>query len=132
MIYNLIIFDKDTGSIFNIGFFESQKIAEEIGEKYLNSVEGFKDFNCYYKIFQKNLDDKIFEDFYLVYGWNDDEVGNPIEILESDCFSDKSRAKTVMYEMKKIYLREHWCIDKFSINKCLWEEGYTKIYDQDV
>ncbi len=135
-IYNLIIIDKelsysDHSEEFNIGFFSSYEKTETTAEKYITQIQGFKDHNCDYRITEKRLigcaDGLIPTDVFIIYGWNENSELDEIDLIESDCFVSKASAEQTLDEMKAMYCRQNWCIDKYSIDECNWKDGFIRV-----
>lgn len=137
IVYNLMMIDIGSSygehtEAFNIGFFSSRDKAENVAKKYLNNVKGFKDHNVTYQITEKLLigyDDSIMlSEIFIVYGWNENEDFDEINIIESDCYANKQNAEQKLNELKSKYSRKEWCIDKYIIDECNWKEGFVKEY----
>ncbi len=139
-IYDLTFIRKKTLSSFNIGFFSSYEKAEAAAHQYLTVVCGFCGGDFSYSISEKNLPDSkegiTPECIFIVYGWNDENDGN-LKIIESDCFNSESQAREKLTEMKGEHSRTDWCIDRYVIDECDWQEGVIgkiceKILDKQV
>lgn len=137
MVYNLKMIDIDSSydnyvDSFNIGFFSSRETAEKTAMRYLNEVTGFKDYNVTYQISEMCVigsnDSSILSDLYIIYGWNENEELDEIDIIESDCYVMAEEAEQKLNELKASYCRKNWCIDKYIIDECNWQEGYVKEY----
>lgn len=137
IVYNLVMVDKESSydnhnEAFNIGFFSSRSIAENTATKYLSEIKGFKDYSVTYQIIEKNIigaSDILTQiDVFIIYGWNENDELDEINLIESDCFSSMKEAKKQLNEMKLRFDRKEWCIDKYRIDKCYWEEGFEKVY----
>ena len=134
-VYGLMMIDEDSSyddhiEAFNIGFFSSYEKAEKTARKYLAEVEGFKDYNVTYQITEKSLiacTGSLSEDIFIIYGWNENDELDEIDVIESDCYINKNEAEQRLNELKTSYYRKEWCIDKFILNKCNWEEGFVKV-----
>lgn len=122
-VYNLIMRDNELNEIFNIGFFSSRERAEEIAQHYLHSVKGFCEYDCGYSVNEKMVVGEFEDSFYIVYGWN----GYEDDIVESDCFTSKKMAKQMLEEMKLQFNREEWCVDRYFIDKCKWQDGFVRV-----
>ncbi len=133
MLYNLIICDQELSydeykEEFNIGFFSSYKKAEEIARYYLKNIDGFKDYNCSYEIINRNVRGiKVGEIIYMISGWNENSEFDPIEIVNSECFTEEKEAMKYMAKMKRKYTRTNWSLDKFIVNECLWKDGFIRV-----
>ena len=134
-VYGLMMIDEDSSyddhiEAFNIGFFSSYEKAEKTARKYLAEVEGFKDYNVTYQITEKSLiacTGSLSEDIFIIYGWNENNEFDEVDVIESDCYINKNEAEQRLNELKTSYYRKEWCIDKFILNKCNWEEGFVKV-----
>lgn len=124
-LYNLTFTDKELGEQFNIGFFSTRGRAEEIARYYLRNMRGFCEYDCGYTISEKlvvgsGLPDAV----YIVYGWN----GYEKDIIESDCFTTEALARRKLAEMKsQQYDREEWCVDRYGIDECKWQDGFVRV-----
>lgn len=135
MVYHLTMIDLEASygshiEAFNIGVFSSREIAEKTAKRYLNEVRGFKDYNVTHQITEKCVigsnDASIFSELYIIYGWNENEELDEIDIIESDSYVIKEEAEQKLNELKASCCRENWCIDKYIIDECNWQEGYVK------
>lgn len=140
-VYNLTMIDIESSydnhiEAFNIGFFSGYDKAEKTARRYLAEVEGFKDYNVIYQITEKRIIGRIdnsSKDIFIVYGWNENDEMDAIDVIESDCYENKNDAEQKLNELKASYSREEWCIDKYMIDECRWQEGFVKVYpDTDV
>ena len=116
---------------FNIGFFSSYDKAEKTARRYLTEVEGFKDYNVIYRITEKSLigcTDSLSTDIFIICGWNENDELDEIDVLESDCYLDKNEAEQRLNELKASYYRKEWCIDKYILDECKWQEGFVKVF----
>ena len=116
---------------FNIGFFSSYDKAEKTARRYLTEVEGFKDHNVIYRITEKSLigcTDSLSTDIFIICGWNENDELDEIDVLESDCYLDKNEAEQRLNELKASYYRKEWCIDKYILDECKWQEGFVKVF----
>ena len=135
-VYNLMMMDKDLSydnhvEEFNIGFFSSYDKAEKTARRYLTEVEGFKDYNVVYKITENIIigcDDNSLEDIFIIYGWNENNEFEPTDVIESNCYANKNDAEQKLNELKESYYRKEWCIDKYIIDECKWQEGFVRVY----
>lgn len=133
VLYQLVFYDnelsyEDHREEFLIGIFSSIEKAEETVELYLYHVTGFRDYNCSYgikekKVFGKPLHDKV----YIFWGWNENQNMDEVNIIESDCYTRKSEAKQKMINMQAIHYRTNWCIDQYTIDECLWKDGFVRM-----
>lgn len=126
MIFELTFIRKTTASTFNIGFFSSYEKAEAAAHKYLNEVSGFCEGDFLYHISEKELLDgtggAMPKCIFIVYGWND-ENDDDLRIIESDCFASENEAREKLEKMKGEYNRTNWCIDRYAVDECCWQEG---------
>lgn len=135
-VYNLVLIDSessydDHSEEFNIGFFSARSAAEKTAEKYLSEVKGFKDYRVTYRITEKSVigasDDLSEPDVYVIYGWNENDAQDETDVIESDCYLSIEQAQAQLEQLKSKYDRRQWCIDKYSIDKCCWQEGFEKV-----
>lgn len=135
-VYNLMMIDKEASydnhiEAFNIGFFSDYDKAEKTARRYLAEVEGFKDHNVIYQITEKRIigrTDNFSKDIFIVYGWNENDELDAIDVIESDCYINKNEAEQKLNELKASCNRKEWCIDKYTIDECKWQEGFVKVY----
>lgn len=136
LLYNLQMIDKESSydnhiEAFNIGFFSSHDKAEKTAKRYLTEVEGFKDYNVAYQIKEKHIigdADSLSTDIFIIYGWNENDNLDEIDIIESNCYVNKSEAEQELNELKVSYCRKEWCINKHIIDECRWQEGFVKVH----
>ena len=135
VVYNLNMIDMESSyddhiEAFNIGFFSSRDKAEKTAKKYLTEVNGFKDYNVTYKITEKRVigSDLMLSDLFVVYGWNENNELDEIDVIESSCYTIKQEAEQKLNELKSSCYRKEWCIDKYIIDECNWQEGFVKVY----
>lgn len=136
IIYFLILTDPELSydnysEDFPIGFFETEKQAEETAEYYLKNVKGFCDFNCTYHILTKqiadNPDNILPDTIWIVQGWNINENYDETDIIESPCFLTEARANLEINNMKNKYQREEWTINQWKIGETEWKEGFIRM-----
>lgn len=130
MLYNLILIDNELSDIFNIGFFSTRELAEQTATEYLTHVQGFCEYDCGYRITEKTVADctnGIPPKIYIVYGWNEDEFSEQMDIIESDCYLSEAAAVCVMAEMKKQHTRTEWCADCYTVNEREWKDGFVRV-----
>ncbi|MDE7300415.1 MAG: hypothetical protein K2N94_16585 [Lachnospiraceae bacterium] len=137
-LYRLILGDDELAyenyrEEFDIGVFSSREKAERIAAHYLKHVEGFKDYKCSYRIVEKKLfagENDIGEpcdEVYMVYGWNENENGDEVEIVESECFADEFAAKQAMAVMKEKYVRSEWSFCRYRVDEWKWTDGFVRV-----
>lgn len=135
LLYNLEMIDKESSydnhiEAFNIGFFSSHDKAEKTAKRYLTEVAGFKDYNVDYQIKEKHIiggADSLSTDIFIIYGWNENDNLDEIDIIESNCYVNKSDAEQELNKLKVSYCRKEWCINKHIIDECSWQEGFVKV-----
>lgn len=82
-------------------------------------------------IFMDNLcrsrtDKKMTQDQQIYFfGWNEND---DFDAIESDCYGNKNDAEQKLNELKESYCRKEWCIDKYMIGECKWQEGFVKVH----
>lgn len=139
-VYNLIMIDKDSSyddhvEAFNIGFFSCYDKAEKTAGKYLTEVGGFKDYNVIYQIIEKSLigcADRLSTEMFIIYGWNENHELDAIDVIESNCYTNKNEAEQKLKELKASCDRKEWCIDKYMLDECKWKEGFEKVSPHDA
>ena len=78
-LYKLIFCDNELSyegykEEFIIGIFSSLDKARETAEYYANHIDGFKDYDCSYRIVEKKIPDKkTAGEVYIVFGWNENQ-----------------------------------------------------------
>lgn len=137
IVYNLVMIDMESSydnhiEAFNIGFFSGHKIAEKTAKRYLAEVNGFKEYSVTYQITEKcvigSTDSFRMFDLFIIYGWNENDESDEIDVIESDCYTNRQEAEQKLNELKSSYSRDEWCVDRYRIDECHWEEGYVKVY----
>ena len=135
MLYFLLLTDvelsyEDHSCDFVIGCFGSKNEAERVAEYYLKNMKGFCDFPCTYRIIEKkivgNTIDALPESIWVVQGWNENEVLDEIDIVESQCFLTEEQANAELQIMKERYQRKEWAIGYYRIGEKLWKEGFVR------
>lgn len=134
-LYKLTFYDlglsyDDYKEGFLIGIFSSFKKAEQTAEYYIRNVEGFKDYPCDYQIKVKNIIGTVDENLkqvYIIQGWNINSNLDEIDIIESNCFTDRKSAEKELEAMKQKYSRCEWILDKYAIDECKWTEGFVRM-----
>ena len=136
MLYVLMMTDPELSydnysEDFEIGIFKTEKEAEEIAQYYLENVQGFCDYPCTYRIEKKEVVDN-FEHvepdiIWDVQGWNENEYGDEIDIVESACFLTKERAETELQMMKKKYQRSEWVVSRLKIGELHCRDGFVRV-----
>lgn len=123
-LYNLTFTDKELGEQFNIGFFSTRGRAEAVARDYLRNVRGFCEYDCGYVVSEKPVVGSGLPDaVYIVYGWN----GYEKDIVESDCYTTEALARRRLAEMRSEYDREEWCVDRFRVDDCKWQDGFVRV-----
>lgn len=123
-LYNLTLTDNDLSEQFNIGYFTTRELAEATARDYLNSVRGFCEYNCGCSITEKTVvGSKSPVDVFIVFGWN----GYESDIVESDLYTTEALARRSLAEMRSEYDREEWCVDRFRVDECRWQEGFVRV-----
>lgn len=136
MVYNLDMIDLELSydnhtEGFNIGFFSSRDKAEKTARRYLTEVSGFKDYNVTYEIMEKCVigsdDNEMPSTVFIIYGWNENDEMDEIDIIESDCYIVEQEAEEKLSELQSSYSRTEWCIDRYAIDECNWREGFVRV-----
>ena len=137
IVYNLNMIDMESSynghiEMFNIGFFSSRDKAEKTAKIYLTEINGFKDYNVTYQITEKyvvgSADSFISSNIFIIYGWNENDELDEIDVIESSCYVVKQEAEKKLNELKSSYCRKEWAIDQYKIDECNWQEGFVKVY----
>ena len=132
MLYQLIITDKelsynDYKEEFNIGFFKSKEEATEIAQYYIKNIEGFKDYPCEYRIIEKQIIGNLKKNIWMIQGYDFNENEDEINIIESQCYSNKKQAEKDLENYKKQYNRQNWYISNWIVEKKYNEEGFSRM-----
>ncbi len=132
MLYQLIITDKelsynDYKEEFNIGFFKSKEEATEIAQYYIKNIEGFKDYPCEYRIIEKQIIGNLKKNIWMIQGYDFNENEDEINIIESQCYSNKEQAEKDLENYKKQYNRQNWYISNWIVEKKYNEEGFSRM-----
>lgn len=112
---------------YGIGIFRSRLEAEDTARRYLSDIPGFKDYYCEYTIRESSLigNAKTVCNFT---GWNEDDIGNEIDIFISPLYSDPRSAERAMKKAKSESPRQDWCLNHWTVGECYWREGFTRDY----
>ena len=135
VVYNLMMVDEELSydnhiEGFDIGIFSSYDKAEKTARKYLTEVEGFKDYDVSYRIVEKSVigcSDNLPAVVFVIGGWNENDEFDEIDVIESDCYVNKSDAEQELKELQAIYCRKEWAIGKKIIDECSWQEGFVRL-----
>ena len=132
MLYQLIITDKelsynDYKEEFNIGFFKSKEEATEIAQYYIKNIEGFKDYPCEYRIIEKQIIGNLKKNIWMIQGYDFNENEDEINIIESQCYSNKEQAEKDLENYKKQYNRQNWYISNWIVEKKYNEQGFSRM-----
>lgn len=136
-LYNLIMIDIDSSygshnELFNIGFFSGREAAVETANRYLEKVNGFKDNNISYQIIEKciigSTENQDITEVFVIYGWNENNMNDDVDIIESNCYSIKKDAEYELTDLKTKFKRTEWSIDKYIIDECYWKDGFNISY----
>ncbi len=125
-----LIFYNEEEEAFLIGVFETQEKAKEKAIYYLNHVAGFCEYSCRYCVEEKEVSNPFHKKFnfvWVVYGWNENENFETLDMVESIYVLTKAKAKRKMKYMKKQYVREEWAMDQYEIDECLWADGFVRM-----
>lgn len=116
---------------FFIGLFGARAQAEAVAAHYLKQVPGFCDYDCTYRVEEKVIHDtqgKRLPDFVWRFaGWDETEDGEPVDIIESDCFLTEEQAAFEMERMKHRYPCSEWSIRQYRIGEMFWRDGFIRI-----
>ena len=123
-IYRLVITDTELNEPFGIGIFSSENHAREVADMYLTTVAGFKDYPCRSEITAIDIPGDP-RDVFVVFGWDTDDDGKDINIIEH-YHPTREAAQEDLDELKKIHERTEWCIDRYTVDKANWNEGFKR------
>ena len=135
ILYSLILTDPrlsydNHSEDFFIGIFAAKRQAEETARYYLANIQGFCDVPCTYRIDEKeiidNFGNSMPDSVWIVQGWNVNDNFDEVDVVESDCFLTEERAKAEMRVMKEKFPRTEWNIDRLTVGKCGWCEGFVR------
>lgn len=131
-LYELILYVENEGynEGFGIGIFSTYKKAIDTKERYIREVAGFKDYECDYKIYERQVIGECKENLDVVYqfqGWNTDEDDDEIDIYYSNCYTLQDTAKAEMKKEKCRRNLENWVINRIKIDECEWKEGFERL-----
>ena len=132
VVFKLVICDNelsydDYDEEFFIGVFLTRKKALEVAAHYLNFVRGFKDYECAYRIDVIDvIGDGMFNSLYAITGWDLNEYGDEINIIESDFYISRRDAVEEFTELKRMYDREEWVLESYNIDECHWRDGFVR------
>lgn len=131
-VFKLVICDNELSydgydEEFVIGVFLTRMKAIEVASYYLNFVDGFKDYECAYRIDVKEvIGDGMFNRVYEVAGWDINERGDEINIIESDFFISRADAVAESTELKRMFDRDEWVLESYAIDELKWNEGFVR------
>lgn len=135
MLYSLVLIDMELcyenhEEAFFIGIFRSEQEAKDIAEFYLKNVPGFCEYPCISRIQEretdKNFDFDNQQNIWIVSGWNVNENGDEIDMIESKCCSSKEEAAMNLKELKSCQTRMEWSLDRYKVGELLWREGFVR------
>ena len=133
-LYHLVMADPEASyddhvEEFGIGLFSTYEKAEETAKRYLTEVCGFRNDNVTYRITEKSVlgygDDPVPEAF-MIYGWNENDDLDEIDVIESDCYATIQEAERQLKAMQEGSSRKEWCINRIVIDECDWQEGFVR------
>ena len=133
-LYYLQMFDEEASyenyrQAFGIGLFSSRQLAEDTAKRYLAKVTGFKDYPVTYQIEEKRVPGAggdLPSFVFLVSGWNENDDLDEIDVIESDCYRTEKEAERALEALKSACPRQHWCINRWTIDQCNWQEGFDR------
>lgn len=129
---------------FSLGFFETKDLALEaiILAKQLSGFRELYDENFYFeKLYlnegiQRNsiIDDTIKDNkvFILWYGYDIDSiytVGGTLGVFSNYEYAELAREKYSAWDIFIVHGLENFGIDKVTLNKRQWSDGFVKVYD---
>lgn len=66
-------------------------------------------------------------DLFIIYGWNENDEMDEVDLIERDCYTSQQEAEQKLKELKSSLSRDKWCIDKYRIDECNWQDGFIKV-----
>ncbi len=130
-LYNLILIDNELSEQFDIGIFSEFELAEKTAAEYLTYIRGFNEYDCGYQINEKipadRTDGDVPEKVYIICGWNENELSDPTDIIESDCYSSEAAARQALIDMKTRFRRTEWSLDCCIVNERKWKDGFVRV-----
>ena len=132
VIFKLVICDNELSyeeydEAFTIGVFLTRKAALDVAAHYLNFVDGFKDYECAYRVDVINvIGEGMFNCVYQVIGWDINEYDDEINIIESDFFIDRKDAVEELAELKRMFDRDEWVLESYTIDELKWTDGFVR------
>ena len=119
----------DSCERYGIGIFRTREQAEQTAQRYLREVKGFRDYYCEYSIRETELVGSSDTEYvYCWFGWNWDEDGNEIDILDGPAYELASTAEVALENAKKQHSRQEWTLQHWQIGECEWSEGFEREY----
>ena len=114
---------------FHIGLFTSYEKAEQIEARYRKEVAGFKDYKCDAEIAEIPVIGRRGNTMqvYRFWGWNVNDAADEVDILESDCYTNRADAEAACKKAQIATPREEWALDTYTIGQCDWQEGFVRI-----
>lgn len=113
---------------FFIGLFRTRETAAAEEAHYRRNIRGFKDYPCEAEIKELPIigagEAKIWS-VYCFTGWNLDEYGDEVDILESPCYADREDAGAALQQAKLATPRQEWILDCYPIGMRHWLQGFT-------
>lgn len=132
VVFKLVICDnelsyEDYDEEFVIGVFLTRKKAIEVAAHYLNFIDGFKDYECAYRIDVIDvIGEGMFNRVYQVIGWDINEHNDEINIIESDFYISRKDAVEESIELKLMFDRDEWVLESYTIDELKWIEGFVR------
>ena len=131
-IFKLVLCDNELSyegynEEFVIGVFLARMKAIEVASYYLNYVDGFKDYECAYRIdVTEVVGEGMFNRVYQVIGWDINENNDEINIIESDFFISRTDAVAESTELKRMFDRDEWVLESYAIDELKWSGGFVR------
>lgn len=116
---------------FHIGLFWTYDEAKRIAVRYKKEVPGFKDYDCDEEITEVSIigDEEQVSCVYRYTGWNENENFDEVDIIESDCYVDHSKAEEDYHCAQSALDRKEWALNRHVIGQCDWQEGFVRCSD---
>ena len=131
-VYSLTIHLCESGHFlfddFHIGMFASREQAECVGKHYCSHVCGFRDYPCELLITEVPIVDYPCETqtVYRFCAWDEDEYGDAINVIESDCYLLREKAVEDMNAARLANSRAEWRLNSYYLGECEWKEGFVR------
>lgn len=131
-LYDLTIYTFPDGEDrvgYGVGLFRSQQEADNAASHYLNNVPGFRDYYCEAEVTRLTVVGSCDTDVvYRYVGWNVDENGDEVDVMESRCYAKREQALPDFELAQQDHPRQEWSLDPWKIGSLCWTEGFIREY----